>query len=167
MSQFYAQLDARNKPAKIARQLTSDDDATQWLLLTVPSDWDIDFSANFDAYVVNPTDLTLTPPGNTNTPTLDSLQKTLEATNNELANYKQANDELQTAVDTAQATITQQSDQLAQYGTLLPQLQQMVVQSTQAQAQNVAGQDQLKTMMVQMSQALASIQAALPTETTK
>lgn len=162
MSQFYTQLDARNKPAKIARKLTDDDDAMQWLLLTVPSAWDIDFSANFDAYVVNPDDLTLTPPGNTDTPTLDSLKKTLEATNDELANYKQANDELQTSVDSAKETIANQSDQLAQYGTLLPQLQQMVVQSTQAQAQNVAGQDQLKTMMVQMSQTLAVIQANLP-----
>lgn len=136
MSQFYFKIDGRSKPYVIARTLPDSEDAKDWIQATIADDNDIDFSVNFDAYVYDADQKTLTPPGNTNTPTLDSLSNGL----------KSVSDSLQTVQTAVKA---------------VPQVQQMMVQSTKAQAETNATQDEFKTMMVNMSKTLAQIQASL------
>lgn len=143
MSQFYMQRDADGFGAKLATVLTADDDATKWIMVTIATDNDIDFKQNFQRYQIHD-DGTVVRGGDNAT--------TIEDVNKELAD----------ALDTIKA----QAEQLKQLNTLLPQVQQMVVASTKAQAESTATQNQFKTMMVEMSKTLAQMQAAQSTTTT-
>lgn len=142
MSQFYMQRDADGFGAKLATALTADDDATKWIMVTIATDNDIDFKQNFQRYQIND-DGTVVRGG-------DSAVTT-EALNRRLA----------TALD----TIETQANQLKQLNTLVPQVQQMVVQMTQSQAQSDATVKQLQTLGMQLTQQLALLKAPTTTDT--
>lgn len=141
MSQFYFKIDGRSKPYVIARTLPDSEDAKDWIQATIADDNDIDFSVNFDAYVYDKNKQVLTPPGNTNTPTLDSLNNAIKTVNGTLG----------TVSDSVKA---------------LPQVQQMVVQATQSQAQTTATLKQLQEVAVQLTQQLAVMQKPVDASTT-
>jgi len=75
-----------------------------------------------------------------------------------------------TATNKEQAdTISDQSETIKELQTtaeIVPQLQQMLIQASQAQAQSASDQTQIKQMLVQMSQAMAQSQASQAATTT-
>lgn len=132
MSQFYFQLDGRSKPVKIAKQLTDNDKADDWLSIILPDAWDIDFGANFDAYVYDPDQKTMTPPGNTDTPTLGSLNQRVKDQDVTIGDEKVTIEDLTTKLQTANGTITtlqslagQLTGQVAKANQTIDQLQAM------------------------------------------
>ncbi|MFC6290680.1 hypothetical protein [Levilactobacillus angrenensis] len=66
------------------------------------------------------------------------------------------NGQLTTATD----TISTMDSQLTAANATITQLQQMLIQSSQAQAESAADQTQMKQMLVQMSKVMAQSQAA-------
>lgn len=143
MSQFYMQRDADGFGAKLATALTADDDATKWIMVTIAADNDIDFKQNFAHYQIHDDGTVVR--GGDNAVTVEDL-----------------NTRLAKALDTVEA----QAAQLKQLNELLPQVQQMVVASSKAQAESTATQNQFKTMMVEMSKTLAQMQSAQSTTAT-
>lgn len=152
MSLFYFQLDGRSKPTKIAKKLADADTPADWQSITLPDAWDIDFGANFDAYVYDTKQGTMTPPGNTGTPTLGSLSQRVKDQDATITDQKATIDGLTTKLGDANGTIGQ--------------LQQIAIQSTQAQAQASADTSEMKSMLVQLTQAFAQSQAPV-TDTTE
>lgn len=142
MSQFYMQRDADGFGAKLATALTAEDDATKWIMVTIARDNDLDFKQNFQRYQINDDGTVVR--GGDNATTIEDLNKRLA-----------------TALDTVEA----QANQLKQLNTLVPQVQQMVVQMTQSQAQSDATVKQLQTLGMQLTQQLALLKAPTTTDT--
>lgn len=142
MSQFYMQRDADGFGAKLATALTAEDDATKWIMVTIARDNDLDFKQNFQRYQINDDGTVVR--GGKNATTIEDLNKRLA-----------------TALDTVEA----QANQLKQLNTLVPQVQQMVVQMTQSQAQSDATVKQLQTLGMQLTQQLALLKAPTTTDT--
>ncbi|CAJ1227185.1 hypothetical protein LZY01_19650 [Levilactobacillus zymae] len=132
MSQFYFQLDGRSKPVKIAKQLTDDDKIDDWLSIILPDAWDIDFGANFDAYVYNPDQKTMTPPGNTDTPTLGSLNQRVKDQDDTIAAQKATITELNTTLAKAQRSMDGLSTQLTTTQSALLEISDTVLASAAA-----------------------------------
>lgn len=70
-------------------------------------------------------------------------------------------DALRDVVSRQETTISVQATQLSQLNTLVPQVQKMVVQSTQAQAKADTTVTQLQKLSIQLTQQLALVQSAL------
>jgi len=151
MSKFYFQLDGRSKPTKIAKQLTDADKPADWLDIILPDDWDIDFGANFDAYVYDSTQKTMTPPSNTDTPSLGTLNQLVKDQNTTIADQKKVIDELTDKLQTASGTIASLQEFA---GTLTGQV---------AKANQTI--DQLQTMAGSLTGQIAQLKLSQTTDT--
>lgn len=129
MSKFLAQLDSLNYPAKIARKLPDGEDATLWIELTVPTQFDSDFALHFDKYLVNPDTKVITP--RPDAPTGVTADQLLEQYNNaikEIKDLKADNtakdatiDQLKTNLATANSNIDLTNQALMEFAsTTLP-----------------------------------------------
>lgn len=143
----YVQVDSNNYVSTVKNVLADSDDATQWIKLFIPSQFQTDFGKFFDKYQVDADTKALIPRPGADNPSIDTVQQALKDTNAELVTVKQANSDL--------------TDQLSKVNTsvqVLPQVQQMVMQSTQSQAQTTATLKQLQQVAVQLTQQLAVMQ---------
>lgn len=136
MSKFLAQLDDLNYPSKIARTLADGEDATLWIELTVPTQFDSDFALHFDKYLVNPDTKVITPrPDAPTGVTADQLLAQYNDMASEVKQVKQAST-AQTMAVAKLSTDGQNSDD--KVTAQLTQLQQSMTQVMMAVAQQSA-----------------------------
>lgn len=102
----YVQLDANNYVSTVKNTLTDNDDATKWIKLFIPAQFQTDFGKYFDKYQVDPTTKALIPRPGADNPSIDTVQQSLKDTNNDLSAVKEANNDLSTKLTAANTTIT-------------------------------------------------------------
>lgn len=136
MSLWYFKLDGRSKPYAVAKKLADGEDESAWQSHMMADQLDERFAQDFDACVWDAETKTFSFPNNTDHPTNLELNQRLKDT--------------ATTIDDIKDTVK-----------VIPSVQQMLVQSTQAQAQQTTSNTELKQMMVQMSQGFAQVQATI------
>lgn len=102
----YVQVDSNNYVSTVKNTLSDSDDATQWIKLFIPAQFQTDFGKFFDKYQVDPTTKALIPRPGADNPSIDTVQQSLKDTNAELSTVKEANNDLSTKLTAANTTIT-------------------------------------------------------------
>lgn len=102
----YVQVDSNNYVSTVKNTLADSDDATQWIKLFIPAQFQTDFGKYFDKYQVDPTTKALIPRPGADNPSIDTVQQSLKDTNAELSVVKEANNDLSTKLTAANTTIT-------------------------------------------------------------
>lgn len=102
----YVQVDGNNYVSTVKNTLSDGDDATKWIKLFIPSQFQTDFGKFFDKYQVDPTTKALIPRPGADNPSIDTVQQSLKDTNAELVVVKQANSDLGDKLTAANTTIT-------------------------------------------------------------
>lgn len=102
----FVQVDSNNYVSTVKNTLSDSDDATQWIKLFIPAQFQTDFGKFFDKYQVDPTTKALIPRPGADNPSIDTVQQSLKDTNAELSTVKEANNDLSTKLTAANTTIT-------------------------------------------------------------
>lgn len=102
----FVQVDGNNYVNTVKNVLADSDDATKWIKLFIPAQFQTDFGKFFDKYQVDPTTKALIPRPGADNPSIDTVQQSLKDTNAELSAVKEANNDLSTKLTAANTTIT-------------------------------------------------------------
>ncbi|MGF7436743.1 hypothetical protein [Lentilactobacillus senioris] len=149
MAQYFVQTDSDGYITKALAALTEQDNAADYQLIMIASQYDNQFATNFTKWRISELGVPLAP-GNLPKATVEEFNQTLQG-------YKEQ-------LEAANQTIADQAKQLSQLSELVPQVQEMVIQLTQMQGQTDTTMKQVQQMLIQLTQAMGQLSAGTTTE---
>ncbi|MGF7436338.1 hypothetical protein [Lentilactobacillus senioris] len=145
MAQYFVQTDSDGYITKALAALTEQDNAADYQLIMIASQYDNQFATNFTKWRISELGVPLAP-GNLPKATVEEFNQTLQGYKEQLA--------------AANQTIADQAKEISDALSAVDQLKALIVQATAAQAKSDATITQLQQLAAQLTAQIAQLSAA-------